>query len=83
LALVTVTGTCCAVLLRQLEYLVALARERHFARAAAACHVSQPSLSAAIRKLEPILARALIECSRDVDVRGTLDQVLAGYLGGR
>ncbi|WP_425489514.1 LysR family transcriptional regulator [Nonomuraea typhae] len=27
-------------------------RARHFARAAAACHVSQPSLSAAIRKLE-------------------------------
>jgi DNA-binding transcriptional LysR family regulator len=40
------------MLLRQLEYLVALARERHFARAADACHVSQPSLSAAIRKLE-------------------------------
>ncbi|PZG23724.1 LysR family transcriptional regulator [Nonomuraea aridisoli] len=40
------------MLLRQLEYLVALARERHFARAAAACHVSQPSLSEAIRKLE-------------------------------
>ncbi|MFB7269082.1 LysR family transcriptional regulator [Streptomyces sp. NPDC056244] len=40
------------MLLRQLEYLVALARERHFARAAAACYVSQPSLSAAIRKLE-------------------------------
>ncbi|MGW6010051.1 LysR family transcriptional regulator [Streptomyces sp. NPDC055210] len=38
--------------LRQLEYLVALARERHFVRAAAACHVSQPSLSAAIRRLE-------------------------------
>ncbi len=45
-------GASCGVLLRQLEYLVALARERHFARAAAACHVSQPSLSAAIRKLE-------------------------------
>lgn len=45
-------GAFCGVLLRQLEYLVALARERHFARAAAACHVSQPSLSAAIRKLE-------------------------------
>ncbi|WP_327107766.1 LysR family transcriptional regulator [Nonomuraea glycinis] len=45
-------GGFCGVLLRQLEYLVALARERHFARAAAACHVSQPSLSAAIRKLE-------------------------------
>ncbi|MFF3407182.1 LysR family transcriptional regulator [Streptomyces sp. NPDC002742] len=40
------------MLLRQLEYLVALARERHFARAAAACFVSQPSLSAAIRRLE-------------------------------
>jgi DNA-binding transcriptional LysR family regulator len=40
------------MLLRQLEYLVALARERHFARAAAACYVSQPSLSAGIRKLE-------------------------------
>ncbi|KUN57893.1 LysR family transcriptional regulator [Streptomyces canus] len=40
------------MLLRQLEYLVALAREHHFARAAAACYVSQPSLSAAIRRLE-------------------------------
>ncbi|MEU7176862.1 LysR family transcriptional regulator [Streptomyces celluloflavus] len=40
------------MLLRQLEYLVALARERHFTRAADACFVSQPSLSAAIRKLE-------------------------------
>ncbi|PRY00010.1 LysR family transcriptional regulator [Allonocardiopsis opalescens] len=40
------------MLLRQLEYLTALARERHFARAAESCHVSQPALSAAIRKLE-------------------------------
>ncbi|HLU58853.1 MAG TPA: LysR family transcriptional regulator [Pseudonocardia sp.] len=40
------------VLIRQLEYLVALARERHFGRAARACHVSQPALSAAIRRLE-------------------------------
>ena len=38
--------------IQQLEYLVALARERHFGRAAAACHVSQPTLSVAIRKLE-------------------------------
>ncbi|WP_218130689.1 LysR family transcriptional regulator [Lentzea albidocapillata] len=30
----------------------ALARERHFARAAEACHASQPSLSAEISKLE-------------------------------
>lgn len=40
------------MLLRRLEYLVALARERHFARAAAVCFVSQPSLSAGIRRLE-------------------------------
>ncbi|MGH8575262.1 MAG: LysR family transcriptional regulator, partial [Gammaproteobacteria bacterium] len=32
--------------IRQLEYLVALAKTRHFARAAELCHVSQPALSA-------------------------------------
>lgn len=47
---------------RQMHYLVALAREKHFGRAAAACHVTQPTLSAGIRKLEqelgvPIVAR--------------------------
>jgi DNA-binding transcriptional LysR family regulator len=36
----------------QLEYLVALAKEGHFSRAAEECHVSQPALSAGIRKLE-------------------------------
>ena len=40
------------VSIQQLEYLVALARERHFGRAASACHVSQPTLSVAIRRLE-------------------------------
>lgn len=40
------------MLIKQLHYLVALDRERHFGRAAAACKVSQPSLSAAIRQLE-------------------------------
>lgn len=40
------------MLFRQLEYFVTLAREKHFARAAAACYVSQPALSEAIRKLE-------------------------------
>ncbi|MDF0530244.1 LysR family transcriptional regulator [Tsukamurella sp. 8F] len=40
------------MLFRQLEYFVALARERHFARAAQACYVSQPALSEAVRKLE-------------------------------
>jgi DNA-binding transcriptional LysR family regulator len=48
------------VLFRQLEYFVALARERHFARAAAVCYVSQPALSEAIRKLEQELNVPLI-----------------------
>ena len=47
------------MLFRQLEYLVSLSRERHFARAAKACFVSQPALSEAIRKLEDEL-RALL-----------------------
>ena len=48
------------MLLRHLEYLTALAAERHFARAAAACHVSQPSLSAGIRRLEAELKVAIV-----------------------
>ena len=47
--------------LRQLEYLSALAREHHFGRAAAACHVSQPALSTAIRKLELELGLTLVK----------------------
>jgi DNA-binding transcriptional LysR family regulator len=49
------------MMLRQLEYLVALARERHFGRAAAACNVSQPTLSAAIRALEEELGAPIVE----------------------
>lgn len=48
------------MLFRQLEYFVALARERHFARAAEACYVSQPALSEAIRKLEHELKVPLV-----------------------
>jgi LysR family hydrogen peroxide-inducible transcriptional activator len=47
--------------LRDLQYLVALAETRHFGRAAARCHVSQPTLSAQLRKLEDYLGVALIE----------------------
>jgi DNA-binding transcriptional LysR family regulator len=48
------------MLFRQLEYFVAVARERHFARAAEQCYVSQPALSAAIAKLERELDVTLI-----------------------
>jgi LysR family hydrogen peroxide-inducible transcriptional activator len=47
--------------LRELRYLVALANRAHFGRAAADCHVSQPTLSTQIRKLEEYLGLALIE----------------------
>ncbi|HZZ61681.1 MAG TPA: LysR substrate-binding domain-containing protein [Roseiarcus sp.] len=49
------------MVLRQLEYLVALAREKHFGRAAQACHVTQPTLSAAIRMLEDDLGAPIVE----------------------
>ena len=48
------------MLFRQLEYFVAVASERHFARAAEKCYVSQPALSAAIAKLERELNVTLI-----------------------
>jgi DNA-binding transcriptional LysR family regulator len=48
------------MLFRQLEYFVAVAREKHFARAAEACYVSQPALSASIAKLERELNVTLI-----------------------
>lgn len=49
------------MLVRQLEYLTALAREEHFGRAAQACHVSQPGLSAGIRKLESELGVQIVQ----------------------
>ena len=43
------------MLVQRLRYLIALARERHFARAANVCCVKQPTLSAGIKHLEPPL----------------------------
>ncbi|RTL05480.1 MAG: hydrogen peroxide-inducible genes activator [Lysobacterales bacterium] len=47
--------------LTELRYIVAVARERHFGRAAEACFVSQPTLSVAVRKLEDELGVVLFE----------------------
>jgi LysR family hydrogen peroxide-inducible transcriptional activator len=47
--------------LNELRYIVAVARERSFGRAAAKCFVSQPALSVAIQKLEDELGAALFE----------------------
>jgi len=47
--------------LTELRYVVAVAREKHFGRAAEACFVSQPTLSVAIRKLEEELGVVLFE----------------------
>lgn len=64
--------------LTDLRYIVALAREHHFGRAAEKCNVSQPTLSVAVKKLEEELGVVLFE--RGVgEVRTTLigEQVVA------
>lgn len=50
--------------LRQLEYLVELARQRHFRRAAESLGISQPTLSAQLRAMEERLGLELVERSR-------------------
>ncbi|HEX3954587.1 MAG TPA: LysR family transcriptional regulator, partial [Stellaceae bacterium] len=45
----------------KLNYLIALAQEQHFGRAAQACGVTQPTLSAGIKQLEEILGVLLVQ----------------------
>jgi DNA-binding transcriptional LysR family regulator len=49
------------MLLRNLRYLDALAREQHFARAAKACNVTQPTLSAGVKQLEEELGLLIVQ----------------------
>src|SRR5438552_912662 len=49
--------------LRDLQYLVAVADHEHFGKAAAACNISQPALSAQIRKIEDVLGVQMFERS--------------------
>lgn len=64
--------------LTELKYIVTLAQERHFGRAADQCHVSQPTLSVAVKKLESELGIAIFERSKSsVAVTPIGEQVVA------
>ena len=75
------------MIVRYLEYLVALAKERHFARAAKACNVTQPTLSAGIKQLEESLGVLIVErrhrfaglTAEGERVLGWAQRVLADY----
>lgn len=64
--------------LTELKYIVAVARERHFGRAAGTCFVSQPTLSVAIKKLEDELGVTLFErSSGDVTITPIGERIIA------
>jgi DNA-binding transcriptional LysR family regulator len=55
------SGNFVAGMIDKLEYLLALSRERHFGRAAEACGVTQPTLSAGLKQLEATLGALLVQ----------------------
>jgi LysR family hydrogen peroxide-inducible transcriptional activator len=64
--------------LKDLRYLVAVADQRHFGRAAARCFVSQPTLSAQLKKLEESLGVQLIErAPNNVSLTAAGEQIVA------
>jgi LysR family hydrogen peroxide-inducible transcriptional activator len=60
----TISPSTSDVSLRQLEYVVAVADTLGFSKAAARCHVSQPTLSAQIQQLESLLGVTIFERTR-------------------
>jgi LysR family transcriptional regulator, hydrogen peroxide-inducible genes activator len=63
--------------LNQLKYALAVAREKNFSRAAKICHVSQPSLSVAIKNLEEELGLSLFERQKnEIRITSQGEQVL-------
>ena len=68
--------------LQELRYLVAIAEQRHFGRAAEACNVSQPTLSSQIKKLEDEFGVTLLErTNKRVDITPVGSQILAHASG--
>jgi LysR family hydrogen peroxide-inducible transcriptional activator len=64
--------------LTELSYIVALAQEQHFGRAAERCHVSQPTLSIAVKKLEAELDVTLFErCKNGVQITPLGERIVA------
>src|SRR5262249_59886963 len=64
--------------LKDLRYLVALADERHFGRAAQRSHISQPTLSAQLKKLEDYLGVQLVERQpKNVSLTEAGEQIVA------
>jgi LysR family transcriptional regulator, hydrogen peroxide-inducible genes activator len=68
--------------LTELSYIVALAQEQHFGRAAERCHVSQPTLSIAVKKLEEELDATLFERGKNGIQITPLGERIVAMAGG-